>query len=62
MKPIRLKIAGLNSFKELQTIDFDTLGQDNLFCISGSTGSGKTTIADGIILALYGDSKRGKLE
>lgn len=62
MKPIRLKIAGLNSFKEVQTIDFDTLGQDNLFCISGSTGSGKTTIVDGIILALYGDSKRGKLE
>ncbi|MBO5223595.1 MAG: SMC family ATPase [Clostridia bacterium] len=62
MKPIKLKITGLNSFIQTQTIDFEELGKDNLFCISGSTGSGKTTIVDAIILALYGSTKRGKLE
>ncbi len=62
MKPIRLKITGLNSFIQTQSIDFELLGRDNLFCISGNTGSGKTTIVDAIILALYGATKRGNLE
>ncbi len=62
MKPIKLSIEGLNSFRQKQTIDFEELGRDNLFCISGSTGSGKTTIVDAIILALYGSTKRGTLE
>ena len=62
MKPITLKIEGLNSFKSQQTVDFEQLGINNLFCISGKTGSGKTTIVDAIILALYGESKRGNLE
>ena len=53
MKLIRLEIEGINSFRERQTIDFEMLSQYNLFCISGNTGSGKTTILDCIILALY---------
>ena len=57
MKPIRLSIEGLNSFIQKQTIDFEDLGRDNLFCISGSTGSGKTTIVDAVIFALYGSVK-----
>lgn len=55
MKPISLTIEGINSFCDRQTIDFDF---DGLFCISGDTGSGKTTILDCIILALYGNGKR----
>ncbi|MBE5732213.1 MAG: SMC family ATPase [Clostridiales bacterium] len=62
MKPIKLSIEGLNSFIQKQTIDFNALGVDNLFCISGSTGSGKTTIVDAIILALYGSIKRGSFD
>ncbi|MBO5215844.1 MAG: SMC family ATPase [Clostridia bacterium] len=63
MKPIRLTIEGINSFVEEQTVDFERVGVDNLFCISGTTGSGKTTILDCIILSLYEKhSERGNLE
>ena len=41
MKPIKLKIKGLNSFIEEQTIDFNILSKYNLFGIFGPTGSGK---------------------
>ncbi len=58
MKPIRLVIAGLNSFKEQQEIDFTKLCQGNVFGIFGPTGSGKSTIVDAITLALYGSVKR----
>ena len=58
MKPIRLVIAGLNSFKEEQTIDFTRLCQGTVFGIFGPTGSGKSTVVDAITLALYGSVKR----
>ena len=58
MRPIRLKIKGLNSFIEEQTIDFEKLTDRGLFGIFGPTGSGKSTILDGITLALYGDVSR----
>lgn len=53
MRPISLTISGVNSFIEKQAVDFEAAGADNLFCVSGCTGSGKTTILDCIILALY---------
>ena len=58
MKPLRLTIKGLNSFAEAQTIDFEELSSRGIFGIFGPTGSGKTTILDGITLALYGDLAR----
>ncbi len=58
MKPIKLVIKGLNSFIEEQTIDFNKLTDRGLFGIFGPTGSGKSTILDGITLALYGDIAR----
>lgn len=61
MKPIRLKIEGINSFTEPQTLDFETVGRNNLFCICGKTGAGKTTVFDSIVLALYGRIGRGNL-
>ncbi|SHH89759.1 AAA family ATPase [Clostridium grantii] len=54
MKPIKLKIKGLNSFIQEQEIDFEKLTDRGLFGIFGDTGSGKSTILDGITLALYG--------
>ena len=60
MKPIILKIKGINSFIEEQTIDFTSLTQLGLFGIFGPTGSGKSTILDGITLALYGEIPRAR--
>ncbi len=61
MKPIRLEIEGVNSFDQAQTLDFEAVGRSNLFCISGKTGAGKTTIFDSLMLALYGKSGKGNL-
>lgn len=54
MKPITLKLAGLQSYREMQMIDFTELCETGLFGIFGPTGSGKSTILDAITLALYG--------
>ena len=58
MKPIKLRIKGLNSFQEEQSIDFLKLTDSGLFGIFGPTGSGKSTILDGITIALYGSMAR----
>lgn len=58
MKPLRLKLSGLNSFREPQEIDFETLCQGGVFGIFGPTGSGKSTILDAITLALFGSVER----
>ncbi|MDP3486363.1 MAG: AAA family ATPase, partial [Bacillota bacterium] len=64
MKPLRLVLSGLNSFKEEQTIDFTYLCDGNVFGIFGPTGSGKSTLIDAITLALYGRVERapGKVQ
>lgn len=66
MKPLKLEIEGVNSFREKQIVNFEALAGGNLFCISGKTGSGKTTILDCVILGLYerlpSFSSRGKIE
>lgn len=58
MRPIRLEIKGLQSFKEKQVIDFEKLTEYGLFGIFGETGSGKSTILDGMILALFNEIPR----
>lgn len=55
MRPLRLEIEGLTSFREKQKIDFSNL---DLFVITGPTGSGKSSILDAIALALYGRAPR----
>lgn len=54
MKPIALKLAGLQSYREMQEIDFTELCDTGLFGIFGPTGSGKSTLLDAITLAMYG--------
>lgn len=58
MKPIKLSLAGLNSYRKMQTVDFETLCDGGVFGIFGPTGSGKSTILDAITLALYGKVER----
>ncbi|EOU1841447.1 AAA family ATPase [Clostridium perfringens] len=58
MKPIKLEVKGLNSFIDKQVVELDKLTERGLFGIFGPTGSGKSTILDGITLALYGDIAR----
>ncbi|OZB91671.1 AAA family ATPase [Paenibacillus sp. XY044] len=58
MKPITLKLSGLQSYREMQQIDFDELCQMGLFGIFGPTGSGKSTLLDAMTLALYGKVER----
>jgi DNA repair protein SbcC/Rad50 len=58
MKPIKLTIAGLHSFREKQEIDFASLCEGGVFGIFGPTGSGKSSILDAMTLALYGKVER----
>jgi exonuclease SbcC len=58
MIPIRLDIEGLYSYKEKQTIDFAQLTAAGLFGIFGAVGSGKSSILEAILLALYGSTER----
>ena len=62
MKPINLKIKGINSYVNEQEIDFNKLAENKIFGIFGETGSGKTTILDSIILSLYGITDRDNLQ
>ncbi|ANU26561.1 AAA family ATPase [Planococcus versutus] len=54
MRPLKLKMTAFGPYKNTEEIDFADLQGNQLFVISGSTGSGKTTIFDGICFALYG--------
>ncbi len=58
MIPLELTIEGLYSYRSKAVIDFSPLVEAGLFGIFGAVGSGKSTILDGISLALYGESDR----
>ena len=56
MKPIKLSMTAFGPFINTEVIDFEALGENPLFLINGTTGSGKTTILDAICFALYGQT------
>lgn len=60
MKPVYIKIRNIGPYSDAE-IDFENL--ENLFLITGDTGSGKTFIFDAMAVALYGKpaGRRGDL-
>lgn len=53
MRPLRLTLGGLRSYRDPQTIDFS---EANLMAVVGDTGAGKSSILEGVTYALYGRS------
>ncbi|PTK88343.1 ATP-binding cassette family protein, partial [Staphylococcus gallinarum] len=55
MRPLTLKLNNFGPFLQ-ETIDFDNVRNNQLFLISGKTGSGKTMIFDAMVYALFGEA------
>ena len=62
MRPLRLTLQAFGPYPGLQELDFETLGGQDFFLITGPTGAGKTSILDGISYALYGETSGGQRE
>lgn len=59
MKILRLKFLNINSLAGEWSIDFTAQAfNEGLFLICGPTGSGKSSVLDAILLALYGRTVR----
>ncbi|MBQ9244443.1 MAG: AAA family ATPase [Proteobacteria bacterium] len=60
MRIEKIRLQNLNSLYGTHEVDLtsEAFRKNNLFLIWGPTGSGKTTILDGITLALYGRTSR----
>ncbi len=55
MRPLRLVLDGFGSYRRAADIDFCGVG---FFALTGPTGSGKSTVIDGLCFALYGTVPR----
>ena len=53
MRPLKLVVKGFKPFKSRQEIDFSPL---NFFVIRGPTGSGKTSLLEAMVFALFGET------
>jgi exonuclease SbcC len=55
MRPLRLLLDGFGSYREPADVDFSGV---QFFALVGPTGSGKSTVIDGLCFALYGTVPR----
>ena len=60
MKPLKLTMSAFGPFPGEAIVDFESLGTNGVFLITGDTGSGKTTIFDAVSFALYGEASGGR--
>lgn len=56
MRPLKLTLRAFGPFAGEQCVDFTRYGDNAFLLINGPTGSGKTSILDGICYALYGEA------
>lgn len=54
MRPIKLTMQAFGAYAKKEEIDFEKLGKEQIFVISGKTGAGKSTIFDAISFAIFG--------
>jgi exonuclease SbcC len=55
VRPIRLDLSGFAAFRDPTVVDFTDA---DYFALTGPTGSGKSTVIDGLTFALYGSAPR----
>lgn len=51
MRPVRLLLDGFGCYRQAAEADFSDV---EFFALVGPTGSGKSTVIDGVCFALYG--------
>lgn len=54
MRPVNLTISAFGPYAGKIEIDFEKIGENGLYLITGETGAGKTTIFDAISFVLFG--------
>ena len=62
MKPVKLVLSAFGPYRDKVEIDFEKLGSQGIFLITGDTGSGKTSIFDGMCFALFGAASGSRRE
>ncbi len=60
MRPLRLEFQAFGSYPGKEVVDFEVLAERGLFVVTGPTGTGKTTVFDAMVYALFGTLPGGR--